>query len=525
MRAATRCGPVGLLHYRRRVRMIPRLTSDSWVARFCPTSDPHAEDPSMRQRLWILISTIPAAGGTLVAALDSPWKGAALAVGMIAALAILLSPLVGLGAFSALSIGQWPWSLMRNLELLTTASAFGWLISTQRPLFPRNRLLLMTGLLLAFVLLSTIHPQTQIRLWSSALAYVGHFLLVWLFVTLVDDRKSWLIVMRLMILSGVVTALVGLIQWRTHFTWPASTTAYYLAVDDKINYGKTAIDLQGWQGQFRVDSVTGTPDYMALCMQTLIPFVIFGLIRQVTWSRRLMGIGILAILSLGHILSFTRGALITTAIMLLWLGWLVDKRRLVLLGPLVVLCGCMALMSWQPLRNRAMTLLSLEREEAPEHENTAGWRLRTVPVGCEMMLKRPILGVGVGQQRWNWPPAVFGNLLPDPEFAQPIPIHNSYLLIGIETGLGGLLALLLLLATTIRDSARLGAHFLRLGDLQLAYSGIAISVAMVGLALAMFMYPMTENFRYFWMLVGMTAALSRIASLTPTIPDAVVGPS
>jgi O-antigen ligase len=256
---------------------------------------------------------------------------------------------------------------------------------------------------------------------------------------------------------------------------------------------------------------------MALYMQTLIPFVIFWLVRQHTWSRRLLALGVLVLLSVAHLLSFTRGALITTALMLVLFFWLVDKRRLLLLGPLVALCGCIALMSWEPMRNRAMTLLAMDREEAPDRENTAGWRLRTIPVGIDMMLKRPILGTGIGQQRWNWPPSVFGSLIPDPEVAQPLPIHNSYLLIGIETGLGGLCALLMLLVTAIRESARLGAQFRRQGDQELADAGVAISVAMVGLALAMLMYPMTENFRYFWLLIGMTAALMRIEGQAPII--------
>jgi O-antigen ligase len=128
------------------------------------------------------------------------------------------------------------------------------------------------------------------------------------------------------------------------------------------------------------------------------------------------------------------------------------------------------------------------------------------------MLSHPLLGVGIGQQRWNWPPSVFGDLLPDPEIADPIPIHNSYLLVGIETGVGGLLVLLAILAVAMRESRRLSIRFRRQGDSELADASLAICAGIAGMALAMLLYPMTETFRYFWLLIGLTASLVRIES-------------
>lgn len=460
--------------------------------------------------MWAGIVVTQLAWIAALAGLKNPARSAGVILAWLAATAIMVQPLLGIYLIATLLIGEWPWNLMRMLGIVTVISAgIGLLVRGKRIVYP-STLLLLTAAFQLLVVISAIHPLTRVDLRSEVLMYLGNGTLVWLLVMYCGERSVLLRIVRLMVFAGIVTAVIGVIQWRTHFTWIASTTRYFLAVDEEINASRTALDLQGWRGQFRADSVTGTPDYLALDMQVLMPFVALWLGAQRTWERK--GLGCLALAALGaaHLLSFTRGALLTSGLVAFVLGWIVDKRRLLKWGPTVALVFAVMILSWGPLRERVLSIFVTTRMETSDREHTGGWRLRTIPVGFQMMCQCPWVGMGVGQQKWNWPASAIGDLIHDPELAEPLPIHNSYLLTGIELGFGGLAILLLLLGVSLSTLRRLRERFLSRNDSELALVATGLFVSMIGMSAAMLIYPMVGNFRYFWLLLGLTAALSRI---------------
>jgi hypothetical protein len=428
-------------------------------------------------------------------------------IGLVAAIAILLIPQYGVLLLSALLIGQWPANLITYLGLLTLASTLAWLLLHQKQLLPKSAILYLSGCYFLIALLSLISSKTNIDVRSHVLALAGHCSFVWLFATLVTTRQLLLNVLRLMVASGVVTALIGLVQWRTHFVWIASTTRDALTFGKGPQLEKTAFELQGWQGQFRIDSITGTPDFLPLYMQCLSPFVALWIVQQKTWGRRLAGIAVLGLFAVAHVLSFTRGALITTAGVAVLVAWSIDRKRTIAYAPLAGLCLFLVMLSWAPLRGRLLSMFELAKNESIETVNTGGWRLRTIPVALKMISERPILGLGLGQQRWNWPESSIGDLIPDPRIVEPLPLHNDYLLVPVEIGIGGVVVLLLFIVVSIRQLHQAAVYFKARDDLELAIAAQGTLLAIAGLAMAMAFYPIVDNFRYFWLLLAVAAAL------------------
>ncbi|MCC6510955.1 MAG: O-antigen ligase family protein [Pirellulaceae bacterium] len=440
----------------------------------------------------------------------SPLYALAAVIGLGTACAIFVAPHIGVLLLSTLLIGQWPGNLITYLGLLTAVSALVWLWLNHQLMLPKSSILYLTLAFLLVGAISLLAPQTDIGARSHLLSLAGRCSLVWLFVTLVIHRSFLLVLVRLLVASGIATAIIGLIQWRTHFTWITSTTHGVLAQSAFRN--KTVMDLQGWQGQFRIDSITGTPDYLPIYMQSLAPFVAFWILRRQRWYERLAGVIVLALFAMAHVLSFTRGALLTTFVVVVLLAWMIDKKRFIVYGPALAVCMLVAMLSWGPTRERLISMIEINREEARGNVNTGAWRLSIIPVAIKMIGQRPFVGCGLGQQRWNWPEETLGVLIPDPKVIDPLPIHNDYLLVGAELGIGGLIVLILLLSVSCLQLHQLAKFFRARGDPELQDVARSALLAMIGIAMAMLMYPMVDSFRYFWLFLGITASLWRISS-------------
>lgn len=433
-----------------------------------------------------------------------PWQALVVPAAVGGAAVIMARPRLGLYVMTAVLVGQWPWNISRYAGLVAAVSALVWLVRSRRPLLPRSSLLGLVLLYVVIVLLSTFSPATSVSIADGAIAAVSHLALGWLCVVLVDSRRVARTVFGIMVVAGVVTAIIGLVQAVTRFRWPAST--YVMAIKPGLH-----AFLESPIGVFRIDSITGTPDFLGVTMQTVMPFMLCWLLRQRRMTRWLLGVAGLSLLGTASLLSFARGAWIVTPIVLLMTLWMVDRRRVF---PVVVALalGLVALMAWEPVRTRAMTMIDFLAEPAgPSGELEPGaWRVYVVPAAIEVMLARPWLGVGIDQSAFNWPASAAKLVgLGLPNFVPP-PIHNGYLAAGVELGLGGLAVVLALITLTAARLRWVTARFEHKGDAELASWSRAAFAAFVGLALGMLFYPVSSGFRYFWLLVGLTAALVRL---------------
>ena len=167
-------------------------------------------------------------------------------------------------------------------------------------------------------------------------------------------------------------------------------------------------------------------------------------------------------------------------------------------------------MSWPAWRERLLTIVALSANEAPGFVNTGTWRLRTMVVGWQMMWNRPLFGYGVGQHQWNWPASTIGDLMPNPKYAQPIPIHNAFLGVGMDLGVGGMLLLIATIAVAFLQLSRIARAFDSAGQRDLGDLSRALGVAILGMGASMMLYPMAGTFRYYPLYLALAASLWRI---------------
>jgi O-antigen ligase len=441
----------------------------------------------------LLLTTPVLAGGALAAALG----------GLLA----LAAPHAGLYLITAAMIVSWPGGLIKFAGLALTGSALLWALATRRRLLVGDPLLAILAGLTALVGLSALTKGSE---EASALAtsYLGFLTFYWAVSTMADRP---IVVRRLvgaMLLSGLVIALIGFVQFRSPFIWFASTTAAESAL--AFRAGTDALSLQQWGGAFRVDSLTGTPDFMGLSMQILLPFAFFWTLRQPTPLRRAVGLGLLLTLAVAMLLSFTRGVMVSTVAIVIpfvaaKIGWRRSLPALIVGGLLV---GA-TVAAWEPLRTRAVSTVTEWTGDDPR--SAGGWRRAVWPVATEMFLDYFWTGAGIGRQRElfrDYAPAAL--LVPIDDLQAPL--HNAYLTMAIEVGVFGLAALLLLVLFAWRRLRRAQAEFRASQQAPLLALAQAAEVAWVALAFNMAFYPHLATFRYFWVLLAVIGGLSRVAA-------------
>lgn len=452
--------------------------------------------------------------GLLAAVLLSTlsWLRAILALGALGAgFFCFAAPPFGVYLLTMMMIAVWPYQLIKVLGAVVSASVLLWALTTRRSLIPRDGILLVQVLLTALIWLSAMVVRTE-NGFSIALNITSYLALSWMLSTFSTGPHIVRRVVGAMMLSGVIMAVIGLVQLVRPFVWISSATQY--VANNPYQAGTSLLEALTHDGSLRMESLAGTPNFLALSMQMLLPFAAFWTVRQPTYRGRAIGMGMIALLTAAILLSYTRGVTLTTALVIIPLlaakfGW---RRSLPYLAA-GVLVAVVVVLAVEPLRSRIFSTISefLSKNNEPAWSTSIGWRTAVIPIAFRMILDHFWLGVGLGQQQWTWreyaPTYV---VLPGTE-AQ-LPIHNAYLQTAIEVGVPGLVLLLALLLVSWWRLRRVQQQF-RMQDqypmLDLAH---ASEVALVAMIVNNMMYPGLDRYRYFWVLIALIVAISRVAA-------------
>jgi hypothetical protein len=439
----------------------------------------------------------------LLTALSPLW--AALALGaLVAGVLAIGAPQAALYALAGAMIAQWPGRLITVAGAGMAGLALLWALAARRSLMPRDGLFAILGLLAGLVWLSALALGAQ-ESARVALTFSSFLALYWMVSTLCTGAAFARRFAYAMQIAGVLTALIGFVQFVHPFVWIAS--AQYFEADSALNAG-ASLGLLDWEGFARIESVTGTPNYLGLSMQILLPLAVFWMYRRTTALGRIAGVAAIGALAAALVLSFTRGVMLTTAaitlpLLVIKLGW----RRTLPYVAILAAAAAIVVVAWAPLRARVISTLVEVLSADPG--TAAGWRVAATPIGIQMFLDHFWTGVGIGQQRSLWvhyaPTYIF-----TPGAETQLPIHNGYLAIAIDLGIGGLALLLLLMALAWRRLRRLQDYFRATGQRQMLDLAAASEVALLSYIASIAMYPGVENFRYFWVLLALIGALSRV---------------
>ena len=424
---------------------------------------------------WLLFLAAAIIGGSsaLAVAVAQP-KVALIAGAMVVVLGITaMRPRVALYILAA--------ALMVSSGYLKLAGAgvflviLLWALSQRRRLWQPDTLFTLIGLFALAALIAVATAGTRSGIIGDTLTYAGYLALYWAMITAIDSRRALNELFSWVGVAAVVTALVGLAQYRFQFTVARSQ---FRDFSDRFAGGDVAfppprlIDFQGWAGRFRIESFDGVPDYLAMHMAVVLPFVFYWLIRQKSPTARVIGAAMILILLAALMLTFSRAGMIVVAAMAVIVAFKFGLHRAMpVLLPVVLIVAVVA-GGYSPIRTRISSIVT----EA-QTEQSGLLLTELVPEGLEFMF----------------------------------PLHLAYLLMGIELGAFGLVALLLLLFVTFRWTQRLSRTFKARGDPELWAWTEAAQLALISVMLAGFFYPVFDNFRYFWLLIGVVGVLNRLA--------------
>jgi O-antigen ligase len=408
-------------------------------------------------------------------------------------------------------IAQWPFQIVKLGGALICVAAVFWALAGKRRLIPQDSIFVLLGLLVVLGWASAAAVANREAL-DPALAYTSFWLLYWQVWVLSISPDVPKRMAAAMLVSGVIIALIGFVQFRFPFIWGTSTAVLPLSsptLTGLLVKGDLT-DTQTIEGVFRIDSLVGTPDFLGMTMQILLPFAVIFAARQRTALGASVGIVAAVVLVAALLLSFTRAVMITTAVISVPLimakvGW---RRSLpyVAVGAAIVAA---VILTWEPLRNRAASISG--EWFSTEQATAAGWRRHLLPVALDMFADHFWLGTGIGQHQ-----RVLNEYLPQslrfPVEELAAPLHNAYLTIAIEEGIGGLVLLILVVLVAWRRLRQLQVDFQASGQSTLYAVAQAAEAAWVPLSLNIFFYPSLANFRYFWVLLALIGALSHVAA-------------
>lgn len=242
--------------------------------------------------------------------------------------------------------------------------------------------------------------------------------------------------------------------------------------------------------------------------QILLVLVPIGLTR--IWGERQRALRLLGALMTilivgGILLTFSRGATVGLAVIVLAMVVLreIGLRRLTLIG-LALAVALVAIAPDYLVRIQSLTgVEGLVSQDAPNPDSAIVGRTTSNLAAFNTFFEHPLVGVGPGQYVAEYS-ARAGNELGLRYFYGNRRAHNLYLEIAADTGILGLLAFLAIVFATMRGLLSM-RRFWRDRDAGHANLATALLLALVGyLASGLFLHLAYE--RYFWVLVAIAAS-------------------
>lgn len=340
--------------------------------------------------------------------------------------------------------------------------------------------------LLGFLAINLVQVVLAEKLQRAAFfAGVSAYLVVLAIMTrgVIDSLREISLFERLYIAATLATALV--------LVATAVGVRFGLPVSDALLYGGSRP-----RGYFKDANVAG-------------PFVVSGMglvISRLLFHRRiprLADLVTLGVLFLGTVVTFSRGALLNAAAVLvtmvpLAIRWSESRRRMLVLILAVVFVGAPAVWSaWQRFGEMARFTLVTHYD--------AGGRLAAWASGILMAIDRPF-GIGPGQFEVISPE--YQKTLPFTEVITP-SAHSTYIRVLAENGVVGLVLFLLGVFSVFARSFRIarGLPFQH----PMKPTTVWIFSSLAGILVESIVID-TLHWRHLWFLVGLGLALPKLAT-------------
>ncbi|MDP1884765.1 MAG: O-antigen ligase family protein [Candidatus Moranbacteria bacterium] len=261
----------------------------------------------------------------------------------------------------------------------------------------------------------------------------------------ISSRKKLLKIMDLMIFSGAIMAVIGLIQFLAQFVFGLETVYAFWAEYMTVpflgkSFGAAVLENPSWlvgiagRTYLRATSLFPDPHMFSFYLGLLAPLA-FGLMLEQK-KRRWLAIGAFSVIFLADILTFSRGGYLGLAAGSVFVGILswrrINRPSKIAVGVILAL-GLLIITIPSPVSQRLVSSFNLK--EGSNQGRLAMWRK-----AVDVIRENPSVGVGIG----NYPLEV----KPTATYRDPIYAHNTYLDIAAETGIPNMLIWIGILAVT-----------------------------------------------------------------------------
>ena len=329
---------------------------------------------------------------------------------------------------------------------------------------------------LFFVFTLSYFTTPQVGTWNNShwLTYISFLMLFFITIAIVDslDRLRWVL-----IAASTSLALASL----------------YVLRDWQLYHAIYRDYRPGW--------VVGDPNYFTVNILLFIPTTFLLAVQpRPRWQRWYCG-GCFIVTLFGVWVSASRGGFLGIVVCSLCLI-LRSKRRarnMVLIGAAFV-----AVTAFSPV-----SPIQRFRNPSRGDQQSADTHVALMHGGVRMMLAHPLLGVGLDNFRYNIPDFVTSEEANGMDQLRRIA-HNSYVEIGAEAGIPGLLLFLGMLVASLLSLEQVARRAKRLDNLTLMQIALGLQAGLLGSCVSIF-FISGEYQKMFWLAVFLTMCLPPLA--------------
>jgi putative inorganic carbon (HCO3(-)) transporter len=338
----------------------------------------------------------------------------------------------------------------------------------------------------------TIWPrEMKLTLWLVAWAFVTVPFSMW-------PGGSWALLtdlyLKTLVIFWLLTNTVTTPRRLRQVAWGLTFMAVPAALSGVKNY-TSGVYMQYGHGRIRgydAGPMTGNPNDLALTLNLVLPLTValVFLTKRPLWRAVLIGLIVLDLVAI--VLTFSRGGFLTLALSVAIVLWRITRR----VGPKYALAAAGLLLVLAPLvpssyYARLATITDVEADTSSE------LRQDDLFVALEYVVRHPLVGAGIGNNTLA---------MNEERGARWAAVHNSYLQVGMELGLPGLILYVALVASTLKAVGRVVRR--TRGDpahAELFWLASGLQISLIAFAFAAMVHPTAYNF-YFYYFGGLALA-------------------
>jgi len=409
-------------------------------------------------------------------------------VSLLVLMLIIYKPYIGLAIFSALLFLRPAdfYPVLGPLHITRLIAGLTFLVMMFKGTVDRHhifkdcsqsRFLIIFSLIALLSITTSIWKSNSIDRYVTFLKILVSYLLI---INLIDTDKKFKGIIWVMVLAGLGIGLTAILN-------------YFQGVN---LVGNNRVQGLG-------SGIFSNPNDLALCLLMLMPFAYHLILRSKFVFLKLISLFSLGVFLLGTIFTQSRGAVPGLLGMGLFV-FFITKRKFVS-GLLFLMC-IVAFVSFAPAEylERIKSIPTSHKEDVNAISRIDAWK-----AGISMMKDRP-LGVGLGNFGEG-----FVKYRP-PEAIDFIGLrraaHNSYIQVGAETGVFGLLAFLLIIISTLKSLNRTKKSALKLQTKEaqdIVYFSSTTAVSMVGFVITVIFLSQAYNWILYYF-VGFSVVLNEL---------------